>query len=186
MRNLISFILICLITVGLGFTGCSPKTNQDQKPVVKTTSGDISGSIDDSIFTFKGIPYARAGRFMPPQDPDAWDGVLECNEFGPVAKQIVPWYPDSVQNEKELFTVNVWTQGINGWQKTPGHALVARRWFSCWRQQRPDDLWKSFGKKRRCGYSICKSPLEYSWFFWICQHVAPIMHNQQTSACSTL
>ena len=119
MRQLISFIFICLITVGLGFTGCSPKTSQNQKPVVKTTSGDISGSIDDSIFTFKGIPYARAGRFMPPQDPDAWDGVLECIDFGPVAKQIVPWYPDSVQNEKELFTVNVWTQGIMDGKKRP-------------------------------------------------------------------
>ncbi len=119
MRQLISFIFICLITVGLGFTGCSPKTNQNQKPVVKTTSGDISGSIDDSIFTFKGIPYARAGRFMPPQDPDAWDGVLECIDFGPVAKQIVPWYPDSVQNEKELFSVNVWTRGIMDGKKRP-------------------------------------------------------------------
>jgi len=105
MRHLISIICICVITVGLGFTGCSPKTNQ--KPVVKTTSGKISGSIDDSIFAFKGIPYARAERFMPPQDPDAWDGVLECNDFGPVARQIVPWYPDSIQDEKELFSVNV-------------------------------------------------------------------------------
>jgi para-nitrobenzyl esterase len=56
---------------------------------------------------------------MPPQDPDAWDGVLECNEFGPVAKQVVPWYPDSVQNEKELFSVNVWTQGIKDGKKRP-------------------------------------------------------------------
>lgn len=117
MRQSIGFISICLITVGLGFTGCSPKTNQT--PVVKTTSGKISGSLDDSIFTFKGIPYARAERFMPPQDPDAWDGVLECNDFGPVAKQIVPWYPDSIQNEKELFSVNVWTPGVMDGKKRP-------------------------------------------------------------------
>lgn len=32
---------------------------------------------------------------------------------------IVPWYPDSVQNEKELFSVNVWTQGINDGKKRP-------------------------------------------------------------------
>ncbi len=103
-------ILFCLM-------GCNPKT--DQNPVVKTTSGDVSGSIDDGIFTFKGIPYAKAERFMPPQDPDAWEGVLECTEFGPVAKQIVPWYPDSVQDEKKLFSVNVWTQGINDGKKRP-------------------------------------------------------------------
>jgi para-nitrobenzyl esterase len=119
MRQLISFIFIGLITVGLGFTGCSPKTNQNQKPVVKTTSGDIAGSIDDSIFTFKGIPYAKAERFMPPQNPDAWDGVLVCNDFGPVAKQIVPWIADSTMDEKKLFSVNIWTQGILDGKKRP-------------------------------------------------------------------
>ncbi len=119
MRPIINFILFCVIASGICFTGCTPKQNQDQNPVVNTTSGTISGSIDDGIFTFKGIPYARAERFMPPQDPDAWEGVLECNEFGPVARQIVPWYPDSVQNEKELFSVNVWTQGIMDGKKRP-------------------------------------------------------------------
>ena len=49
---------------------------------------------------------------MPPQEPDAWDGILECKNFGPVAKQIVPWYPDSVQNEKALFSVNVSTREL--------------------------------------------------------------------------
>ncbi|QRX63528.1 carboxylesterase/lipase family protein [Dysgonomonadaceae bacterium zrk40] len=79
----------------------------------------MSGSVNDSVYAFLGIPYAKAERFMPPQDPDAWDGVRECTDFGPVAIQIVPWYPDSVQNEKELFSVNVWTQGVNDGKKRP-------------------------------------------------------------------
>jgi para-nitrobenzyl esterase len=56
---------------------------------------------------------------MPPQDPEAWEGVLECNDFSPAAKQIVPWIPDSVQNEKNLFSVNVWTQGLADGKKRP-------------------------------------------------------------------
>jgi para-nitrobenzyl esterase len=119
MRPLKDVILFFLIAVGLCFTGCNLITNQNQKLVVKTIHGAISGSIDDGIFIFKGIPYARAERFMPPQNPDAWKGILECKNFGPVAKQIVPWYPDSVQNEKELFSVNVWTQGIMDGKKRP-------------------------------------------------------------------
>lgn len=119
MRPIINFILFCVIASGLCFTGCTPKQNQDQKPEVGTTSGSISGSIDDGIFAFKGIPYAKAERFMPPQDPDTWEGVLECNDFGPVARQIVPWYPDSVQDENTLFSVNVWTQGIMDGKKRP-------------------------------------------------------------------
>ncbi len=119
MRLLKNFFFLFFIALGLCFTGCNPKTNQNQNPVVKTTSGTVSGSIDDSIFVFNGIPYAKAERFMPPQDPDAWDGVRECTEFGPVARQIAPWYPDSVQSEEKLFSANVWTQGIMDGKKRP-------------------------------------------------------------------
>lgn len=119
MRPIINFILFFVIASGFCFTGCNPKSDLGQTPVVKTTSGSISGSIDDGIYTFKGIPYAKAERFMPPQEPDAWEGILECNEFGPVARQIVPWYPDSVQDEKKLFSVNVWTQGISDGKNRP-------------------------------------------------------------------
>lgn len=119
MRLLTNILLFSLITTGLCLTSCNQKTSNNQEPVVSTTSGDISGSFNDSVFAFMGIPYAKAERFMPPQDADIWNGVLECNNFGPVAKQVVPWYPDSVQNENALFSVNVWTQGIKGGKKRP-------------------------------------------------------------------
>ena len=119
MKQLSNFIFICLIIFVFCFTGCETETKQNQKPVVKTTSGEISGRFNNSVYAFKGIPYAKAERFMPPQDPDAWDGIRECKDFGPVARQIVPWYPDSIQNEKELFSVNVWTQGIMDGKKRP-------------------------------------------------------------------
>lgn len=119
MKPLISIFCVYLIAAGLCFTGCNPKTNQYEKPDVKTSFGTVSGIVEDSIFIFRGIPYAKAERFMPPQNPDTWEGVRKCTDFGPVARQIVPWYPDSVQNEKELFSVNVWTQGINDGKKRP-------------------------------------------------------------------
>ena len=119
MRRLTNFLLFFLITTGFSLTSCNLKTINNQEQVIRTTSGDVSGSFNDSVFAFLGIPYAKAERFMPPQDPDVWDGVLECKDFGPVARQIVPWYPDSIQNEKELFSVNVWTQGIKDGKKRP-------------------------------------------------------------------
>jgi para-nitrobenzyl esterase len=119
MRPLTNFILFLLITAGFCLSGCNTTTDQNQSPVVRTTSGDVSGSFNDSVYAFKGIPYAKAERFMPPQDPDAWNGIRECADFGPVARQVVPWYPDSVQNEKEMFSVNVWTQGITDGKKRP-------------------------------------------------------------------
>ena len=119
MTRLTNFLFIFLVASLVCLLGCNPKANQNQNPVVKTTSGNVSGSIDDGIFVFKGIPYAKAERFMPPLDPDSWEGVLECYDFGPVARQIVPWYPDSIQNENELFSVNVWTQGLSDGKKRP-------------------------------------------------------------------
>lgn len=119
MRLLTNSVFIFSITAGFCFTGCKPKMNNNQEPVVKTTSGEVSGSFNDSVYAFMGIPYAKAERFMPPQDPDAWDGILECKDFGPVARQIVAWIPDSTQNEKELFSVNVWTTGLKDGKKRP-------------------------------------------------------------------
>ncbi len=119
MNQKTNFIFLIIIACGLCFTGCTSKTNQNQEPSVKTTYGTVSGSIDDGVYAFKGIPYARAERFMAPQNPESWDGVLECNEFGFVAKQIVPWIPDSTMDEKKLFSVNVWSQGIMDGKKRP-------------------------------------------------------------------
>jgi para-nitrobenzyl esterase len=119
MRPFTNFIFFFSVTTLFYVSGCNPKTDQNQNLVVSTTSGEVSGSYNDTVYAFKGIPYAKAERFMPPQDPDAWDGILECTDFGPVARQIVPWYPDSIQNERELFSANVWTQGIMDGKKRP-------------------------------------------------------------------
>ena len=119
MRHLKNFMLFSLVAGACCFTGCKSKANNTLEPIVKTTFGEVLGSYSDTVFAFKGIPYAKAERFMAPQDPDAWDSVLECKTFGFVAKQIVPWIPDSTQDEKKLFSLNVWTQGINDGKKRP-------------------------------------------------------------------
>ena len=46
--------------------------------IVNTVSGKIMGYNDAGIYTFKGIPYAKAARFMPPEAPDRWDGVRKA------------------------------------------------------------------------------------------------------------
>jgi para-nitrobenzyl esterase len=117
MKKLAYFALLCLAVTGL-FSSCAD-TGDNQKPVVKTTSGKISGTVDDGIYSFKGIPYAQAERFMPPREPESWKGILECTRFSPVAMQGNGSASDSTMNEKTLFTVNVWTQGLNDGKKRP-------------------------------------------------------------------
>ena len=119
MRIINNLVFILSFSAGLCFVACRPDPGSRQEPVVKTTFGKVSGSFADSVYSFKGIPYAKAERFMPPQNPDAWKGVRECIDFGPVAKQVVAWIPDSTMDEKNLFNLNVWTRGVADGKKRP-------------------------------------------------------------------
>lgn len=119
MQLIKNLVFILSISAGLSFMACRSNPVSPQEPVVETTFGKVSGSFADSVYAFKGIPYAKADRFMPPQDPDAWKGVRECINFGPVAKQVVAWIPDSTMDEKNLFNLNVWTRGVADGKKRP-------------------------------------------------------------------
>lgn len=113
------FLLITTFLVGLCLVGCSPKPTQGQEPVVKTIYGSIAGTNEQGVFSFKGIPYAKAERFMPPQAPDSWGGVRDTKKFGPIAMQVNIWSSEEAMNEEKLFSLNVWTQGLNDGKKRP-------------------------------------------------------------------
>lgn len=110
------FLLWAGLVVGLA--ACS-WVDRPQKPVVKTTYGYVAGSLNDGVYSFKGIAYAKAERFMPPQEHENWQGIREQNQFGPIAMQVNSWSPEEAMDEHKLFTVNVWTQGLNDGKKRP-------------------------------------------------------------------
>ena len=66
--------------------GIGPITTGDDC-IVETGAGKIMGYNDAGIYTFKGVPYAKADRFMPPTDPDPWEGVRKTQVYGPQARQ---------------------------------------------------------------------------------------------------
>ena len=102
---------------------------------VETTYGTIEGYQDGSIFTFKGIQYAKAERFMPPQSPDRIEGVRQCKVYGPQAPQgeSLRWNDRNSQtdygfgnqfvtepmDEKGCLVLNVWTPSINDGKRRP-------------------------------------------------------------------
>ena len=49
--------------------------------------GEIAGYSENGIYIYKGIPYAKAERFMPPKAADAWQGVRSCRNYGPTCPQ---------------------------------------------------------------------------------------------------
>ena len=102
---------------------------------VQTVYGPIEGYQDGSIFTFKGIRYAKAERFMPPQKPDTFTDLRQCKLWGPQAPQgeNLRWNDRNSQgdygfgnqfviepmDEHSCLVLNVWTPSISDKKKRP-------------------------------------------------------------------
>lgn len=132
-----------LIIVGFcafALMACSgPKTVEmsslvsDETTVAETSYGRVQGYLEDGIYTFKGIQYAKAERFMPPQYPDKFEGVKPCRVYGPKAPQSesLRWrrsdsdYDFAFQfklepmDEDNCLVLNVWSKGIGDGKKRP-------------------------------------------------------------------
>lgn len=101
---------------------------------VNTVYGPIEGYLDGSIYTFKGIKYAKAERFMPPEAPDKFTQLRQCKLYGPQAPQneSLRWNGNNQtdyafgnqfvvepMDEKECLVLNVWTPSINDQKRRP-------------------------------------------------------------------
>ena len=70
MRNSLRFI-IALAVLALGACNKDPL-------VVKTEAGLVRGFYEEGMLSFRSIPYMKAERFMPPENPDNWEGIKDC------------------------------------------------------------------------------------------------------------
>jgi para-nitrobenzyl esterase len=132
----------------LGLTSCGtqesgtssdPYLNPGSHPVIasaetaltNTESGDVIGYLHKGVYIFKGIPYAKAERFMPPQPPDPWEGVRSSRSYGPVCpidvSSMILW--DEMEfaqqhnfwfmKEEDCLNLNVWSPGLRDGKKRP-------------------------------------------------------------------
>lgn len=96
----------------------------------QTTSGKVAGYIERGVYTYKGIPYAKAERFMPASKANSWDGIRSSRHWGPVCPQprnngwrndqtafFYQWN-DGFQDE-DCLRLNIWTKGLNDGKKRP-------------------------------------------------------------------
>ncbi len=92
--------------------------------VVQTRQGAVSGTNENGVLAFKGIPYAAPpfgpNRFQPPQLHAAWEGVWDGSQYGPTAPK-PPYFPpfDSLLPEpsmpgEECLNLNIWTPATEG------------------------------------------------------------------------
>lgn len=97
-----------------------------QSTVVELTLGKAEGTLENGIYSYKGIPYAKAERFMPPESPDSWNGIRSFTAYGNVCPQApFPVENDFISNQRiavmgeDCQNLNVWTPGINDGKKRP-------------------------------------------------------------------
>lgn len=96
----------------------------------QTNYGKVAGYIDHGVYTYKGIPYAKAERFMPAERPDSWQKIRSSRHWGPVCPQAknTGWrgdqtaffyqWNDGFQSE-DCLRLNIWTKGIADGKKRP-------------------------------------------------------------------
>jgi para-nitrobenzyl esterase len=116
-------LTLLMLTLVLAYSCLAVGTND----TIKVDGGLISGTVADGVRSFKGIPYAAPPvgelRWKPPQPVVAWNGVRECNAFGPDCPQApypqgsLFYSPPRPQSEDCLY-LNVWTAARAG-EKRP-------------------------------------------------------------------
>ena len=98
-------------------------------PIATTTAGKLRGYVQDDIFCFRGIPYAKAERFMPPQAVEPWAGIRNARTNGyvcpPDNATLVPsernitaafrFWPDN----EDCLNLNLWTPSLSADAKKP-------------------------------------------------------------------
>jgi para-nitrobenzyl esterase len=127
----------------MGATGVllmsSATSAQTGDPIAETRSGKLRGMRTGSAFSFKGIRYAVADRFMPPRAPEPWSGVRDALAFGANAPQTNanpppgPPYvitaqlpraegappPVRMAESEDCLFLNVWTPALNDGRRRP-------------------------------------------------------------------
>lgn len=97
--------------------------------VANTQYGKVRGYILHNLYQFKGIPYGAnttgKNRFMPPQEPEPWDGVRLALNYGDMAPQAIIYdrSPESAagfvdnwnffNSSEDCLRLNVWTPGLD-------------------------------------------------------------------------
>ena len=85
---------------------------QENKEIINTTCGPVSGIIQEGTMAWLGIPYAKVERFMPPQPVKKWKSVRKCDKWGPMTMQQQSRPMTEEQMSENCCVLNVWTTDV--------------------------------------------------------------------------
>ena len=142
----LSFLLLCACAL-IGFTACTGNQKNaatsvedeqqvfigDDIAIAETQYGKVQGYMSRDVYTFLGVRYGAstegANRFMPPQEPEPWEGVMPALVYGYCAPQNDPNYANNAgvwrdhwnysNLSEDCLFLNVWTKGLADGKKRP-------------------------------------------------------------------
>lgn len=115
-KTILSFLLAVIIlslqiTQGQGSSEAAEIQTADG--LVQTTGGLVQGTNENGIYRFLGVPYASATeRFVPAEDVEPWDGILQADAYGSISPQ-----GTASGTDNNCQNLNIWTPGTNDGQK---------------------------------------------------------------------
>jgi len=105
-------ILSATLLVIATLVGCTGVWADNTSPTVQTNSGEVIGQVEkssdgESVYSFKGIPYAQADRWESPEDPAPWSEPLDATEYGAQCAQPSEEFQNDVMGYKNLTKYDV-------------------------------------------------------------------------------
>lgn len=90
----------------------------NKEPIVNTSSGKVKGFIEENVYKFYGIPYAKPPindlRWREPQELN-WTGTRNCDNFGSICHQVpnMPFlYRKGFKMSEDCLYLNIWTSEL--------------------------------------------------------------------------
>ncbi|MEM9254098.1 MAG: carboxylesterase family protein [Pseudomonadota bacterium] len=120
-----TLLAVCVVLC----TGLYPLAGTASASVlVSTRDGDLLGSLDGGVASFRGIPYAQPPlgelRWAPPREAEAWRGTRDALEFSAECVQTPymegsPYHRELGAVSEDCLYLNVWTPHLEAQQPLP-------------------------------------------------------------------
>jgi para-nitrobenzyl esterase len=87
--------------------------------IASTTAGKVQGLEKDGALQFRGIRFATAARFQPPQPVDPWHDVYDATVFAPILPQnpsgleTMLGKSDTTPTDEDALYLNVFTPAVD-------------------------------------------------------------------------
>ena len=94
--------------------------------VANIQAGKVQGFVHNGIYTYRGVPYAKAERFQPPQTVEKWANTRLALMYGNICPQVATnplanfmFSGPHLNQSDDCLNLNVWTPSIADKKKRP-------------------------------------------------------------------